>query len=968
MYSVHPDVDNFHGTERRCDEIQLGENTSIGENIAIGLNMGKNGKKKRKDKRLKLVRQAFENKVPEGLNFGVADNLRPQDIASVTGMDINQVNQMYETDSNDSKDIILRKARHISDDINITNIDKKYLFPNSVLNSGNFSDFHIRLWMFEFNQLSPHERREVSDTIELWKKTKKNPKDDTPKVTEEKENLYPDIQDSGYQDYINNPEIQRTKGALMKSGSGDLGEEEETRPFSPLQNMMINKIYQAEDEINVVEDQIAQANEYLKSILQDKQVSKEEKETHRLIFDLLNDKVKLLNKQRKEARKVSLQESQANLEVADIGLDQSRFLDSIRHVVFDEVSRILENGSNNSFEDAKTGESEDGSFVSTHTRGHVGRAVGQSHVTQAGSAPNTSRVRSNSKVNDTRKPTSKNSRGNGSRSRSAGRNQGQTEHTTHNTGNHYRMAAGGRGPPGDDDSDTDDEDHDHRDPRGSRGGGDPDRRPGGGPGPGGDGGGPGRGQGPPGSRGHDSHHRRPGAGPPGGGGDDPEDNDDDNMSQATSASAFGLNRVDSLMHRVDESIRRCQQALSQHRDVKNILQIAAREAERTCNFYQDEKAKITQISPQNEEYLSEKLNTLYDLMLEVTVRISEIEQEQEASRRGPREQIPKFHGDAIEYTQFEIEFKQATKNYLTENNKVTALKASLSGELRNEMVETISLCRTLQECFDALNYKYAEFYSQLPKQKSILKALKGTPAEHDYETEIKNILKIMRFCRWLKVNQKSHTFGDARAIILQKLRASKAEEIVRSKLQTLEEIEEYLNELLGDDQILQEQVIEARAASGHQGAAVGRGGHHYGGGGRGTGRGGGRGGFPTSHAHQTGAQPSSGGCDYCGGNHYKYSCPELRAITNVKDLREKLKSAGLCFKCLQTYAGHTCETSYFSKKLNKWMSKVCQRDGCKYGVHNSICPCFHTRRTGGSAGGLRGGQGGPAVSGGGGVH
>ena len=53
------------------------------------------------------------------------------------------------------------------------------------------------------------------------------------------------------------------------------------------------------------------------------------------------------------------------------------------------------------------------------------------------------------------------------------------------------------------------------------------------------------------------------------------------------------------------------------------------------------------------------------------------------------------------------------------------------------------------------------------------------------------------------------------------------------------------------------------------------------------------------------------------------------------------------------------------------MSKVCQRDGCKNGVHNSICPCFHTRRTGGSAGGLRGGQGGPAVSGGsggGGVH
>ena len=94
--------------------------------------------------------------------------------------------------------------------------------------------------------------------------------------------------------------------------------------------------------------------------------------------------------------------------------------------------------------------------------------------------------------------------------------------------------------------------------------------------------------------------------------------------------------------------------MSQHRDVKNILQIAAREAERTINFYQDEKAKITQISPQNEEHLSEKLNTLYDLMLEVTVRISEIEQDQEASRRGPREQIPKFYGDAIEWTQFEV--------------------------------------------------------------------------------------------------------------------------------------------------------------------------------------------------------------------------------------------------------------------------------------------------------------------------
>ena len=221
MYSVHLDVDNFHGTERRCDETQLGENASIGENLTIGLNMGKNGKKKRKEKRLRLVRQTFEDKVPEGLNYGVADNLRPQDIASITGLGIDQVNQFYETDSDDSKDIVLRKARTISNDINILEIDKKYLFPKELLNAGNFSDYHLRLWMFEFNQLPPSDRREVSDTIELWKRTKQNVKDDTsktPAASKEKDLLYPDIQDSGYQDYINNPDIQKTKGALRKSG------------------------------------------------------------------------------------------------------------------------------------------------------------------------------------------------------------------------------------------------------------------------------------------------------------------------------------------------------------------------------------------------------------------------------------------------------------------------------------------------------------------------------------------------------------------------------------------------------------------------------------------------------------------------------------------------------------------------------------------------------------------------------
>ena len=227
-------------------------------------------KSKKKDKKLRLVKEKFNEKVPDGLNYGIAQNLPPDAIANVTGLSKEETNLLYETDTDSSKSRGLKKGKGISDAINLSNIDKKYLFPDKLINTGDISSFHVRSWMFEYNQLPPNERREVSDTLDFWKragddKTEDDKSNISHLVAEPQspsaptdENLYPDIKDESFEAYTDSVDIQRKKGAILKKTKND---PEPIRPFSPLQNAMINKIYEAEDEIVVVEDQIREAND-----------------------------------------------------------------------------------------------------------------------------------------------------------------------------------------------------------------------------------------------------------------------------------------------------------------------------------------------------------------------------------------------------------------------------------------------------------------------------------------------------------------------------------------------------------------------------------------------------------------------------------------------------------------------------------------------------------------------------------
>ena len=127
-------------------------------------------KSKKKDKKLRLVKEKFNEKVPDGLNYGIAQNLPPDAVANVTGLSKEETNLLYETDTDSSKSRVLKKGKGISDAINLSNIDKKYLFPDKLINTGDISSFHVRSWMFEYNQLPPNERREVSDTLDFWKR------------------------------------------------------------------------------------------------------------------------------------------------------------------------------------------------------------------------------------------------------------------------------------------------------------------------------------------------------------------------------------------------------------------------------------------------------------------------------------------------------------------------------------------------------------------------------------------------------------------------------------------------------------------------------------------------------------------------------------------------------------------------------------------------------------------------------
>ena len=66
-------------------------------------------KSKKKDKKLRLVKEKFNEKVPDGLNYGIAQNLPPDAIANVTGLSKEETHLLYETDTDSSKSRVLKK-------------------------------------------------------------------------------------------------------------------------------------------------------------------------------------------------------------------------------------------------------------------------------------------------------------------------------------------------------------------------------------------------------------------------------------------------------------------------------------------------------------------------------------------------------------------------------------------------------------------------------------------------------------------------------------------------------------------------------------------------------------------------------------------------------------------------------------------------------------------------------------------
>ena len=478
---------------------------------------------------------------------------------------------------------------------------------------------------------------------------------------------------------------------------------------------------------------------------------------------------------------------------------------------------------------------------------------------------------------------------------------------------------------------------------------------------------------PPPRDGDDGRPGRPpgGGGPPrdrprghgrgGGGGEDPEEPppggpdanaaSDSEGSQATSRfSIFGDTQLERMVANLKEVTKHCQDAIDNHRQQKPVLERVAREGQNMYNTYLQKRADIEQIAPNDAEALSNQGESLYQLITRLTIALSELETESDARRRAPREAVPNFNGDCLDFESFRTQFLEATRHFTSEQTKIASLKDAFIGPHKNKLISAVVGCLTLQDCFDSLERFFGNFESMYPSVVSRLRNQK-TPGDSQYELEKNNSMEFLKFYRWLKVNNKSELGPDMKSSYLRSIRRSNSERLVMEGINSFEQIEEFTKNVVKTSQIL----LDSLKDTGRDGKDNSNS-HH---GGRG-------GGFHHSSSKMADVKPSKSQapytfdkpCNVCQSTeHSTAKCHVLKGLRSVPAVKNKLKQSGVCWTCLRpSERNHSCSPTYL--KQGKSYPRTCGR-GCNSGLNGLVCPCHKNNQesriypNGGSGGGYR---------------
>ena len=746
-------------------------------------------------------------------------------------------------------------------------------------------------------------REEADDTKGNYDPSAPKEEDvDSTQLQSNSKQLYPKVSDVDkevkFQEYMDNPDTQKAKGALRKNPPSrttenqaqlpsmkddrldrflfdvDKGHEsddddtdnerQESRPLTPLQEAMTNNMYKLEDDINLIDDQIKVSQAIIELLPNGDEKAKE----LAIMRDLLGQKREANRKQRDQSGEIAKLASTHQIEAAKIGRKQSRHNDALRHIGIkgrDKSKKAAQKFGVISIKHNKTKNSGKGDPSSSSSSSSEDETLHAAKNDSAGKRDN----KMNGQGKNTQRPHES----------YVGNNGDQPDDPSNPSSSSSDPTSG-------DDGDKSRKKKKKKDKKEKK---EPKKK--------------------------DTAIPSP-----------PGSNND---SQASSVFRSGPERI---IAKLKETITYCKDVIKNHSNSRTRNEKATKMVQESIKFAEIQGGKMIskgQFPQQHqEEEIEDLIKDLKKLEGQVDDNLERIGQEEALKRAQARSKDPTWDGTAMLYREFSEAIDIATR-YKSDGDKRIALKHAIdnSAGKRDEILGHLKFCTTYSEMKKELDSIFTKITSILPGEWDKVKRLPQAKG-YEYQVENDNIMVIVNYYNFLVAHDMAHkfeilSFYEAISKIrpLNKYQVKSEQDkyeqdwslfIKKLKFfynQNLEELGLLSKGLFAEGkQVGQSQTPKSRDQTS-------------------------RAGILKYDTEQGGNKSPS--CNFCKGEHLTYLCPTLRSADSDQCVK-LLTAKQICIKCLRRCDKGECKTNFQDSKSGKEFSTICPTP-CESGLNKAIC-------------------------------
>ena len=750
-----------------------------------------------------------------------------------------------------------------------------------------------------------------------------------PPLSSDPSSLYPNVSDFEkevkFQQYLDDPEVQKAKGARRKDSSSqeagdaqlpkmrdsrleaflddsDDGNESDDddsdsdednkpkRPLTPLQEAMANTMNGLEDEINFIDDQIELTKVLINALPDGEEKNKEIRKLRRLI----SQKMRANKTQRKQSSQIAKLESAHQLERAKYGEKISRHNDALRHVgrkkITDQKAKYGAEHLSGKCPDSESkplisfSDDEKSPDATTRKGGKEAKkeAKGRDKQDPKGDPRKSNEGQRRHRVAPDRSPSSSPSSSSSSSS-SSSEDESSHDSDAHNGNrpesgelprNHGRTQNPGRPP---------NEGNHERNSSSRANVGDRDR--------------------PPNSRASDS---------------------------TNATSVFALSRIGSLIEDLKESLENATSVVKNHPSSKTMTDEAKM---KVVACLKNAKSKIPKIkssrewgqtTPAERDQVDDLIKDLKDIERQLVANLSKIHDDEERRRLQPKSTLPVWYGDAATYFDFAEKIEQAVK-FKDEGQKITDLASCIKGNEAKDLVKLFRHEKTFKDAIAKLNLFFENLETLVPGEEAKIRKLKDFPASPSDENN--NILKIIEYYNLLKARDRVDLFSvsfyhecmSKLSHFNAKYYGKKSHKHIKRRSKFIEHLERILEE---NSKSLGAKGLSRFASKPSDKPPPPKSD---------------KGGKGRTGVLKTGTEPEDSGrrrtpkCAVCDADHQTYQCPTLRAA-DTDPCKRILAKKKICEKCLRNKNGENhkgkCDWLYRRNRCP---------EPCTKGLNKSIC-------------------------------